>query len=410
MSGTYSINEAALWRCEKWSLAAGCLAFVVCVLGAVLGGSAQFFRAYLAAYMFFLGIALGGMAILMVSHLTGGAWSYLVRRILEAQMSTLPLLALLFIPLAFGLNDLYLWARPELVATDAKLHEQQFYLNKPFFLMRTAIYFAIWLVTALALTLRSRRQERTGDVGLIWKFMRLSEVGLVLYGTSIHFAAFDWLEMLQPNYHSTIFPMLVASSQLFSAQAFAIVVLVGLSLPFGAAAVVSSRVLIDLGNILLAFLIICAYMLWFQFMLGWIANQPADALWFLPRVRGGWQGVAWAVFLVQFAVPLFLLLMRTVKSNPHRLVRVAELALFMQLVFVYYLVIPPFDAPSLAQHWMEFLTPIALGGIWLAYFLDRFRRRAVLGPNDPDRESALHLRHLDEEDVERERALAPSRT
>ena len=82
-------------------------------------------------------------------------------------------------------------------------------------------------------------------------------------------------------------------------------------------------------------------MLWFQFMLGWIANQPADALWFLPRVSGGWRGVAWAVFIVQFAVPLFLLLIRAVKSSPRSLLQLAAVVLFMQLVFVYYLVVPP---------------------------------------------------------------------
>ena len=410
MSTSPPIHDALIWRWEKWSLGAGCLALLVCVVGALLGSPAQFFRAYLAAYMFCLGVALGGMAILMLSHLTGGAWAYLIRRILEAQMSTLPLLALLFIPLAFGLQHLYLWARPDLVASDARLQAQQFYLNQPFFLGRAVIYFVVWLLIALALSARSRRQDRTGDAGLPWKFMRLSEVGLVLFGTTLHFAAFDWLEMLQPNYHSTIFPLLVASSQLFSAQAFALVVFVGLSLRFEAAAAVSTRALIDLGNILLAFLVICAYMLWFQFMLGWIANQPADALWFLPRVRGGWQGVAWALFLVQFAVPLFLLLMRAVKADSRTLVGVASLVLFMQLVFVYYLVIPPFNAPSLGQHWMDFLTPIAVGGIWLAYFLDRFRRRPVLAPNDPNRESAFHLRHLDEEDVERAHALVHSQT
>ena len=120
--------------------------------------------------------------------------------------------------------------------------------------------------------------------------------------------------------------------------------------------------LIDLGNILLAFLIICAYMIWFQFMLGWIANQPADALWFLPRVRGGWQAVAWALFLVQFGGPLFLLQMRGIKSDPRWFLPVAGVMLFMQLVYVYYLVIPAFDAPSLLEHWMDFLTPIGVGG------------------------------------------------
>jgi hypothetical protein len=400
-----SVNALCL-RWEKWSLVAGCAALVACVLGAIVVSPAQFFRAYFAAYMFFLGLSLGGMAILMLSFLTGGAWAYLVRRILEAQMSTLPLMAVLFIPVGFGIQHLYLWARPELVAQDPKLQEQQFYLNQTFFLGRTAAYFVVWLLIALAVAVRLRRQERTGDPGYVWTFMRLGEIGLVLYGTAVHFSAFDWLETLQPNYHSTIFPLLVASSQLFSAQAFVLVVLVCLSLRGEAAEAVSTRALVDLGNILLAFLIICAYMLWFQFMLGWIADQPADALWFLPRVAGGWRVVAWFVFLLQFAVPLFLLLMRVVKATPQRLMGVAAIVLLMQLVFVYYLVVPAFHAPSLGEHWMEFLTPIGLGGIWFAWFLDRFRRRPALATNDPNREAALHLRHLDEEDVERERAVA----
>jgi len=403
-----SDHDALLWQWEKRSLVAGCAALAICLIGALLGGTVQFFRAYMAAYMYCWGIAMGGMAILMVSHLTGGAWAYLTRRILESQMATLPLLAVLFVPIAFGLEPLYLWAQPAIVAIDPKLQEQQFYLNKQSFLIRAAIYFAIWLSIAFALIARSRRQERTGDIRLPWKFMRLSEVGLVLFGTTMHFAAFDWIEMLQPSYHSTIFPMLVTASQLFSAQAFSIVVLIVISLRYEAAAVVSSRVLIDLGSILGAFLIICAYMMWFQFMLGWIANQPADALWFLPRARGGWKIVAWALFLIQFAGPLFLLQMRAIKSDPRWFLRVAGVTLFMQLVYVYYLIIPAFDAPSLLQHWMEFLTPIGIGGLWLAYFLDRFRRRPVLCVNDPNREAALHLRHLDEEDLERERSLAPS--
>jgi len=406
MSSGPSINSALVLRWEKWSLGVGCLALVVCVLGAIFGSSAQFFRAYFAAYVFFLGVALGGMAILMLSHLTGGGWGYLIRRILEAQMNTLPLMALLFVPLAFGIEDLYLWAQPKLVASDAMLHEQQFYLNRPFFLGRAVIYFVIWLSIGLGLSLRSRRQDRTGDAGLPWKFQRMSEVGLVLYGTTIHFAAFDWLETLQPTYHSTIFPFLVAASQLLSAQAFVLIALVCILLRSQAAEVVSTRALIDLGNILLAFLIIWAYMLWFQFMLGWIANLPSDVLWFWPRTRGGWRWVTWALGIAQFGVPLFLLLARSVKSNPQILVRVAGLVLFMQLVFAFYLVIPPFGTTSLAEHWMEFLTPFAVGGIWLAYFLERLRRQPVLALHDPNRESALHLRHMDEEDVEREHALA----
>ena len=256
-----------------------------------MGGPAQFFRAYLAAYMFCLGITLGGMAILMLSYLTGGAWAYLIRRILEAQMSTLPLMALMFLPVAFGLETLYLWARPELVAADRNFTHSSFISTSRFSWIRAAIYFAIWLLIAFALAaaFAAAGPDRRSDAA--WKFMRLSEVGLVLYGTTMHFAAFDWLEMLQPNYHSTIFPMLVVSSQLFSAQAsrwsfWSLSRFAGKRPPSSRGACSSIW-----GTFCLAFLIICAYMLWFQFMLGWIANQPADALWFLPRVSGGWR--AW---------------------------------------------------------------------------------------------------------------------
>ena len=407
MTSVSAAENDLLLRWEMRFLVVGLVALLISAAGAFLGGADQFFRAYFAACVYFLGLSLGGMALLMLWHMTGGAWGYLVRRVFEAQMKTLPLLLLLFIPLAFGVEHLYLWAQPKLVAVDRELAHQQFYLNRPFFLVRAAIYFAIWLLIAAALAARSRQQERTGAPILVWKFQRLSEVGLVLYGTTLHFAAFDWLETLQSTYHSTIFPFLVVSSQLVSAQAFAIVAFILISLRREAAAVVSTRALIDLGTILLAFLIIWAYMLWFQFMLGWIGDLSSDALWFMPRSRGGWYWVCWALGILGFGVPFFLLLMRSVKSRPTILVRVAGVVLFMQLVFAFYLVVPVFPAPSLTEHWMEFVTPFGVGGVWLAWFLDRLRRQPVLPPNDLNRESALHLRNMDEEDFERERALVP---
>jgi hypothetical protein len=392
-------------RWGRWSLLAGCMALALCVLGALLGDLHQFFRAYFAAYTFVLGTALGGMAILMIYHLTGGAWGFLIRRVLEAQMRTLPLMAVLFIPIGFGLETLYLWAQPETVRLDEHLQGQQFYLNKEFFLGRAVIYFCIWLFFAWLLMLNSRRQEKTGDERIPTRFERYGEIGLVLFGTTMHFAAFDWLETLQSNFHSTIFPMLVVSGQLLSAHALALIVFIAFVLPRDASNIVSRRALNDLGNILLAFLIIWAYMNFFQFMLIWIANLSSDVLWYAPRSQGVWRPIVWYLVFANFVIPFFLLLMRSVKQHPASLAKVAALILLSQLVFNYYLVMPVFQAPGLLEHWMDFLTPIGLGGIWFALFVNRLRSRSLLPVNDSNEEKALHLRHLDEEDFEREHVL-----
>jgi len=397
-------------RWGRWSLLVGCIALGLCVIGALLGDPDQFFRAYLAAYMFVLGLGLGGLAILMIYHLTGGAWGYLIRRVLEAQMRTLPLIALLFVPIGFGIEVLYLWARPDLVRADERLQSQQFYLNKDFFLGRAAIYFAIWLFFALLLTLRSRRQDQTDDERIPNGLERLGEIGLVLFGTTMHFAAFDWLETLQPTFHSTIFPMLVVSGQLLSAQALAVIVFIAFVLPRDAASIASRRALNDLGNILFAFLVIWAYMNFFQFMLIWIANLSSDALWYAPRSQGAWRPLVWALCFANFVIPFFLLLMRSIKQHPPSLAKVAALILFSQVVFNYYLVVPVFQAHGLLEHWMDFVMPIGLGGIWFALFVNRLRSRPLLPVHDPNQEKAAHLRVLDEEDLEREHVLAHSGT
>jgi hypothetical protein len=228
----------------------------------------------------------------------------------------------------------------------------------------------------------------------------------VVYGVSLTFAAVDWVMSLQPAFHSTIFGPLVASSQLLTALCFTILVLVWLSERPPLAEVVSPDAFRDHGNLLLTFLILWAYMVFFQFMLIWIANLPYEVIWYLPRSRHGWQWVTWALFILGLVVPFFSLLMREVKEHPDQLSKVAWLLLFMQLVFVYYLVVPNFPDLTILDHWMDFLTPLGVGGLWLAYFLYELKRYPLLPLHDLSRESALRLRQTDEEEDHREEEAA----
>ncbi len=388
--------ERLQWR----ALAVGAAVLAVCVVGAFFSPT-QFFRAYLIAYLFFLGIALGCFAVLMVYHLTGGAWGFLIRRVLEAGMRTLPVMAVLFIPIACGVEYLYTWARPEEVAASPDLRHKQIYLNVPFFCVRAVIYFALWLGIGHYLSAWSRRQDRAGNPeaaeGLAQRLATLSGPGLIAYGITITFASVDWVMSLQPAFRSSIFGPLFASGEMLTGFACALVVLAWLVVRPPVAEMVSVEALNDLGNLLFTFLIFWAYLTFFQFMLIWIADLPYDVIWYLPRSRGGWEWVVWALVVFHFVLPFFLLLSRDVKRNPVALAALAGLLLFMHLVYMYYQVLPAFPEDPITEHWMDVLAPFGVGGLWLACFVWDLKRGPVLPQHDANREAALHFRHLDEE-------------
>jgi hypothetical protein len=405
MSTLAVADRADLGRVRWWALIVGAAALVVCIVGGFFSPE-QFFRSYLASYLFYQGLGLGCLAILMLFYLTGGAWGFLIRRLLEAGTRTLPLLALLLVPVGLGLGYLFPWARPEVVAEDKKLQWQQIYLNLPFWWGRAVLFFAVFLALAYFLNAWSRREDETGDPRYARWLENFSGPGLVAYGICMHFGAVDWIMSLQPAFHSSIFGPVVVSGQMLSALALVLIVLGWAARRPPLDGAVSVEALSDLGNLLLTFLIVWAYMVFFQFMLIWIADLPYEVIWYTNRSRDGWEWVAWALFLLHFAVPFFLLLQRTVKRNPATLAGVAGLLLFMQLVFSDYQVLPAFTGTTLAQHWMDFVMPFGLGGLWLAYFLWQLGRRPLLPGHDLNQEHALRLRREDLERAEREAVLS----
>ncbi len=374
-------------RLQRTALMVGAVALLVCLLGALFSPE-QFFRSYLVAFLLCLGIALGSLVVVMLHYLTGGAWGDAIRPFLEAGKRTLPLLALLFVPLIFGLRYLYPWARPEVVAVDANLQHKQAYVNVPFFLIRAAVYFILWIALTYLLDVWTTRQQRLGDpYGQPRRFRLLSGPGLVLYGLTITFASIDWLMSLQPDWYSTIFPPLFATGQLLSGYSFALAFALLVVVPRLPGVVIAPAVLNDLGNLLLAFLVFVTYLAFSQFLLIWVTNLPEEAAWYEPRLAGGWQIVALALALFHFAVPFLLLLSRRVKRDPRSLGLVAAFVLFMRLVHLDWEVLPAFPGTVWYQHWMDVLAPAGVGGIWLAYYIWQLKRRPLLLPaflNQPE--------------------------
>ena len=367
--------------------AAGVIGLVV---GGLAGDSEGFFRAYLVGYTFWLGLGLGSLGGAMVQFLTGGYWGLATRRIFEAGASTLPLLAVLFVPLLFGLPQLYEWARPELVAADPILLHKSIYLNVPLFIARAVVYLAVWAGVAILLRRLSMAQDRDGDTLLAARrLQRLSVVAALAVAFTVSFAAIDWLMSLDADWFSTMYPPMVGTGFLLQTMAFTIIVLAALAPRSSLRDVLTPGVYNDLGSLMLAFLMLWAYMSYFQYLLIWAGNLTDEIPWYLRRVEGAWLPVALGLATFGFAIPFWLLLFRPLKRNPRTLSVIAGLIVLMHVVNVFWLVQPPFSPAGPSVDWLTVAALIGVGGLWLAVFLWQLGRRPLLAPNDPRLAQAL---------------------
>lgn len=376
-------------RIQRAGMGAALLGLVLTGIGIVLAGQTRFFQAYLVAYTFVFGIALGSMALLMVYHLSGGAWGLVIRRPLEAAVGTLPAMAVLFLPIAFGVHDLYHWSHEEAVASDRILQLKQPYLNTTFFYIRQVIYFAVWLAMGRALLRWSAEQDRSGDPALIRKFSILSGGGLVVYSLTLTFAMVDWTMSVNPHWFSTMWGPLHMVGQGLSAFAFAIAVLILLARTAPLDRVITSHHLHDLGKLLFAFLMLHAYLSFSQFLIIWSANLTEEIPHYLIRWDSGFQYVSAFIILGHFALPYVLLLSRDIKRDFSKLQIIAGWVLAARVVDYYWHVAPEFHPEGLRIDILDVATPIALGGVFLALFAARLRQQALLPVHDPGLPKAL---------------------
>jgi hypothetical protein len=378
-----------LERPRRIALVAGVIGLTICALSALFSPM-QFFRSYLVAFLFVLGLGLGSLAILMMQYLTGGGWGLVLRRLLETAAQTLPLLAVLFVPLLFGLGYLYSWARPEAL-DDAVLRGKAPYLNVPFFAARAVLYFVVWIGLAWLLARWSREEDRTGNPRLPRRFRLLSGPGLAFYGLTMTFAAIDWAMSLDPHWYSSIYGVLVAVGQVLTAFCFTIAVVVLVAPRSALSSILEGGILRDLGNLLLAFLMLWAYVAFSQFLLVWSGNLTEEVPWYVARMDDGWQYVGLALIVLHFLLPFLLLLSRDLKQSAGLLASLAGFLLLMRFVDIYYLITPSLSSTSpLPWLWLDVAAVVGLGGVWLAFFLWRLPLLPLLPRHDPRTLEAKH--------------------
>lgn len=362
--------------------AVGLLGLAAAVVVWVLDPTA-FFQGYLAAFVFWVSVPLGCLGLLMLHHLVAGRWGFVAQRLLESGALTIGGMALLFVPLFFGLHELYEWTHADVVEESVALQHKKPYLNIPFFIVRTAIYFAVWAALAFLFARWSRRLDETRDVHCAARMRRLGAAGLIVHILLMTFVTTDWVMSIDPEWFSTIYAWKFVVSHTLVAIALVVIALAALRRRGPLREIVETKQLHDWGNLMLAFVVLWTYMVFAQYLVIWSGNVPHDVLWYTEREAGFWFWAGVVMIIFHFAVPFLLLLFRRTKRSGRRLAGLSVVLLLAHALFVAWLIvpsfheIPPLTYAALVASW------VGLGGLVLGSAAWLYARRPPVVQYDP---------------------------
>lgn len=374
--------KSRLNRVQLASLVIGVLALAGTAFGA-FSNTKQFFFSYLYAVLFWLGLSLGCFVVTMIHQLAGGRWGYPTRRIFEAGFMVLPLMALLFIPIFFGLRQLYPWAT---LATNETSNP---YESNWAFILRQVFFFFVWIWIAFRLRRWSLDQDATEDAAPTRRARFLSGPGTVIYGLLVTFASIDWVVSLEKDWVSTIFGVVLAGGQILVAFAFVILLLALFRNESPFAGVVEKVHFHHLGNLLLTFVLFWTYVSFGQLLIIYSGDLPKELQWYLHRVAGSWKAVIAVIALFHFFLPFFLLLFRGIKRSVPAIAVLAALLIVVHIVDTYWLVMPSLHPNGVSVSSMDVTAPVGVGGLWIAAFLWHLKSAPLLLVRDPGMQFAF---------------------
>jgi hypothetical protein len=354
-------------------------------IGAIVGvvtDPHEFYPAYLTSFMLWLGVALGCMALLMIVHLTGGVWGTVIRRMLEAGMKTLPLMLVFFLPIIPGIPYLYDWANPENLKHDPRLVElTSSYLAYHWFIIRGFLYFAVFLLIAYLLNRVSGEQDLPPDRDISPRLRVISAPGLVAYTFVISFGVIDWVMSINAPWISTIYCLIFVAAEGLSALCFIVVVEAILYKHPPVLNLLRPKEVHDHGKLILAATMLWAYFAFSQLLIIWAGDLTEEIGWYLRRLYNGWEWVGLALFVFHFMVPFMALLSRPFKRRVQSLVWVAAGLLVMCYVDIFWFVEPSYHK-SITVSWQDVVVPVAMGGIWMAFYFYNLKQRPLLAVHD----------------------------
>jgi hypothetical protein len=387
----------ALWERGRNVLGALFLLGWAAALAGYAANHDRFFQSYLVSFFFGFSIAIGAALFVMIQHLTGAAWSVPVRRIMETIMMSIPVLAVLFIPVAVGLHSLYEWSHPEFVAKEfleLKKPVYEFWLNPKMFYIRAAAYFALWYFWAWRLYSWSKSQDKTFDVKPTFSSERFSAPGMVLFFLTASLASIDWVMSLNPHWYSTIFGVYCLAGGAWGMFAL----LTFIFLRFRANGVMVNSVTTehyhDLGKWMFALTVFWAYIAFSQYMLIWYANLPEETIFFKMRRTGTWEAMSGVLLFGHFAATFLVLLARGSKRTLNVLRFAVIWVLAMHYTDIYWLVMPNFFKPGVVFHWLDLATLVAVMSTLGLVFWMRLKKAPIAPIGDPRFQKGLEFQNV----------------
>lgn len=385
--------ESGLWT-KVWIIGAIMAVAGLGLWATNLGGALKdrAYLSYLFAYASVWTMVMGAMGFVLIQHLVRAGWSVVVRRVAEFAMVTIPVFAVLFVPIAMGSHDLYHWTHVE--SLDPVLKAKAPYLNMSGFYIRAVVYFVAWSALAWFFYTKSVKQDEGGEDEQSRSLMRMSALAIPVFGLTLTFAGFDWLMSLQPHWYSTIWGIYIFAGGMTSALSLMTLVLMGLQRAGYIQKAVTTEHYHDLGKLLFGFTVFWAYIAFSQFVLQWYAGIPEETEFYLARLHHGdfWEKVSYAMPITHFFLPFFFLVSRHMKRKRLPLALGAVWALIVHVIDIYWLVMPNFRAHGLQpgthpehfhMHFMDFASLIGVVGVFLAVFGFFLKSKKVVPVGDP---------------------------
>lgn len=382
---------AALGGVGTKALGVGVVASLATGAGAFVAPD-RFYPAYLSAWLLWYTVASGCLGLLLIHHLSGGRWGIVLRRPMEAAARTIPLLALLAVPMLLALDKLFIWTDHERVANDHFLHHKAPYLNSTFFVGRFVFAMLLFTFFAYFLSKKSADQDAQGDDGRAYRMQQVSAIGLLLFVIVTAFVGFDWLMSLDPYWFSSLYGAIFLAGSAVAAMTFLILVANVLVQRQPMASVLHSKRFHDFGTLLFAFTMFFTYLTLSQFIISYQGNLPEEVVWFEHRFHANWGFVAAGLLGLHFFVPFLVLLQRSVKKRASLLATMAAFMLVMRFVDLIWQSRPSlakYEEVGLGLSWIDLTAPLAIGGLFVFFFVRELSKRPLLPVNDPSLAEAL---------------------